>query len=147
MTLIDGHIWLELMRIALLGECNPSFEPHVATDAAIRHAATRRSLHVEFDWVSTADISTSLIEEFQAVWKVRSSMSEHHNHLGQLIGRSMPDWVKRPRPPRSPMTGHYCRVEPLDPDAHAERLYQAYTESINSATSGFAQRLIGRSMN
>ena len=55
-------------------------------------------------------------------------MSEHHNHLGQLIGRSMPDWAERPRPPRSPMTGNYCRVEPLDPDAHAKRLYQAYTD-------------------
>lgn len=56
------------MRIALIGEYDPSFEPHILTAAAIGHAARKLDLHVEFDWVSTADVSERLFESFQAVW-------------------------------------------------------------------------------
>lgn len=47
------------------------------------------------------------------------------NHLGQPIGRPLPDW-KPPEPPaRAPMEGRYCRLEPLDPRRHAPSLHLA----------------------
>lgn len=50
---------------------------------------------------------------------------EHKNPLGQPIGRPLPDWTPRPPPPREPLIGRTCRVEPLDPDRHAADLHEA----------------------
>jgi RimJ/RimL family protein N-acetyltransferase len=47
------------------------------------------------------------------------------NELGQPIGAPLPDWRGVERPPRTAMTGRYCRVEPIDPARHAGDLYQA----------------------
>src|SRR4051794_35388190 len=47
------------------------------------------------------------------------------NHLGQPIGFSVPEWTPPPQPPREAMVGRYCRVEPLDPERHAEELFAA----------------------
>jgi RimJ/RimL family protein N-acetyltransferase len=52
-------------------------------------------------------------------------MVEHVNHLGQPIGFPVPNWTPRPRPPREPMVGRYCRVEPINPDRHAAELHEA----------------------
>jgi len=52
-------------------------------------------------------------------------MTEHTNALGQPIGRPVPGWTARPRPPRTPMVGRYCRVEPLDLARHAAELHAA----------------------
>jgi RimJ/RimL family protein N-acetyltransferase len=48
------------------------------------------------------------------------------NSLGQPIGFPLPDWRPPPHPPRAPMAGRYCRVEPLDPARHAADLFAAY---------------------
>src|SRR5690606_9768936 len=50
------------------------------------------------------------------------------NGLGQPIGFPVPDWSARPRPPRMPMQGRYCRLEPLDPARHADELYDANSD-------------------
>jgi RimJ/RimL family protein N-acetyltransferase len=55
-------------------------------------------------------------------------MGEHLNNLGQPIGFPIERRHERPRPPRSAMTGNYCKVEPLNPDVHATDLYQAYAK-------------------
>ncbi len=47
------------------------------------------------------------------------------NEFGQPVGEPVPNWTERPRPPRTPMSGTYCRVEPLDV-AHAADLHAAY---------------------
>ena len=52
-------------------------------------------------------------------------MAEHINGLGQQIGFPLPHWMARPRPPRSPMEGRFCRVEPIDPARHAADLHAA----------------------
>ena len=41
------------------------------------------------------------------------------------LGAPVPDWRPPPAPPRAPLEGRYARVEPLDPDAHAESLFAA----------------------
>ncbi len=50
------------------------------------------------------------------------------NHLGQPIGFAVPDWVPAKLPPRTVMTGRWCRVEPLDVARHGAELFAAYAE-------------------
>jgi RimJ/RimL family protein N-acetyltransferase len=49
------------------------------------------------------------------------------NHLDQPIGFPLPGWSPRQRPPRTPMEGRFCRIEPLDP-RHATGLFAANAE-------------------
>ncbi|MBN8639177.1 MAG: GNAT family N-acetyltransferase, partial [Anaerolineae bacterium] len=49
------------------------------------------------------------------------------NHLGQPISFAVPDWTPPPVPPREPLIGRYCRVEPLEIERHADDLYAAYS--------------------
>lgn len=43
------------------------------------------------------------------------------------LGRPVPDWKPADLPPRTPMPGRFCRVEPLEPHHHAAPLYAANT--------------------
>jgi RimJ/RimL family protein N-acetyltransferase len=52
-------------------------------------------------------------------------MAEYRNDLGQPIGFPLPRWTARPHPPRSPMEGRFCRVEPIDPACHTDDLFAA----------------------
>ena len=52
-------------------------------------------------------------------------MSEECNRLGQPIGPVVLGWSKRPSPPRTPMTGRFCRLELLDVERHATDLWAA----------------------
>lgn len=52
-------------------------------------------------------------------------MSNFTNHLGQPVGFPLPDWRPCRPPPRTPMRGRYCIVEPLDPEHHAADLHEA----------------------
>ena len=52
--------------------------------------------------------------------------SEYTNHLGQPVGEPLPNWTARQRPPRTPMVGRLCRLEPLEASRHAEALYEAH---------------------
>lgn len=53
-------------------------------------------------------------------------MSPRLNPYGQPIGPDLPGWTPRPRPARAPMEGRACRLEPLDPEAHADDLFAAF---------------------
>ena len=54
--------------IALLGEYNPSFKPHLATNAAIEHSALESGADVGATWVSTEEIDGCLFEPFSGIW-------------------------------------------------------------------------------
>ena len=41
------------------------------------------------------------------------------------VGSFLPGWTARAAPPRTPMVGRFCRVEPLDPARHAGDLFAA----------------------
>ena len=43
----------------------------------------------------------------------------------QATGTPLPHWIVRPRPPRAPMYGRFCRVELLEPARHADDLFTA----------------------
>jgi len=53
------------------------------------------------------------------------------NEHEQTIGPEVAGWTTRPLPPRTPMVGRYCRVEPLDVDRHAADLHEANLEDAN----------------
>jgi RimJ/RimL family protein N-acetyltransferase len=52
-------------------------------------------------------------------------MSEERNRFGQPVGPLVLGWSGCPAPPRTPMTGRFCRLEGLDPDRHAADLWAA----------------------
>ncbi|MDH4160637.1 MAG: GNAT family N-acetyltransferase [Actinomycetota bacterium] len=52
-------------------------------------------------------------------------MSDHRNHLGQPLGVPVPGWTGAAEPSTAPMVGRYCRVVRLDPETHAEQLFEA----------------------
>jgi RimJ/RimL family protein N-acetyltransferase len=54
---------------------------------------------------------------------------QNTNEWGQPIGAPLPGWSPRPLPPRTPLEGRYCRIEPLDPDRHTEDLFAAFAKS------------------
>jgi RimJ/RimL family protein N-acetyltransferase len=53
------------------------------------------------------------------------------NDLGQSVGFPLPGWSPPPAPPREPMEGRYCRLEPLNPDRHAEALFEANAADVD----------------
>jgi RimJ/RimL family protein N-acetyltransferase len=61
-------------------------------------------------------------------------VSAHCNQLGQPIGQPLPDWQPPPFPSRVPLEGHYCRLEPLDPDRHAAALFTAQSADVDGRT-------------
>jgi RimJ/RimL family protein N-acetyltransferase len=54
-----------------------------------------------------------------------TDMEPTRNDLGQPIGFPLPGWSPPPAPPREPMPGRYCRLEPLQLDRHAEAMFEA----------------------
>lgn len=56
------------MKLAIIAEYDPDFEPHVQTDAAIAHSASALGLDVQSEWISTADVSITSLSEFDGIW-------------------------------------------------------------------------------
>ncbi|OED37606.1 GNAT family N-acetyltransferase [Chromatiales bacterium (ex Bugula neritina AB1)] len=52
--------------------------------------------------------------------------SQQQNALGQPIGFSLDQWKAPPFPPATAMHGRFCRVVPLDVEAHAGDLFDAF---------------------
>lgn len=48
------------------------------------------------------------------------------NELGQPIGRAVPEWSTASFPPHITMEGRFCRLDPLDEEAHTGDLYDAF---------------------
>ncbi|MES1023574.1 CTP synthase [Gloeocapsa sp. BRSZ] len=57
-----------LRKIALLGEYTPTFQPHIATNAAINHSSDKLGISVEGVWVSTDDINDSIFNTYAGIW-------------------------------------------------------------------------------
>ena len=54
--------------IALLGEYDSTFKPHVATAIAIRHSSALLRIAIKGEWVSTQDIDESLFSRYSGLW-------------------------------------------------------------------------------
>ena len=53
--------------------------------------------------------------------------SPGENAHGQPIGTPVPGWTPRTQPPRTAMTGVRCTIVPLDPAAHTDDLWDAFS--------------------
>lgn len=51
------------------------------------------------------------------------------NAYEQPIGTPLAGWTARPLPPHTPLTGRYCRLEPLDTARHADALFEAFSQA------------------
>jgi RimJ/RimL family protein N-acetyltransferase len=58
-------------------------------------------------------------------------MDYDSNELGQPVGKPLPTWSARPRPPRTAIAGRFCTIEPLDPVRHAAQLFAAYSDDAD----------------
>jgi RimJ/RimL family protein N-acetyltransferase len=61
-------------------------------------------------------------------------MESRRNRLGQCIGFPLPDWKPPPLPPREPMQGEFCQLEPLDLHRHAAALFEADAADADGRT-------------
>lgn len=57
-------------------------------------------------------------------------MQNDSNHLGQALGAPVPGWHAREIPSREAMQGRFCRLEALQPEAHAKALFAANAMDI-----------------
>ncbi len=55
-------------------------------------------------------------------------MSDFHNDLGQPIGFPVEDWQRREHPRGAKMQGRFCRLEPIDIEAHSADLFNAFRQ-------------------
>ncbi|GMF25734.1 unnamed protein product [Phytophthora lilii] len=55
------------------------------------------------------------------------------NEFGQPVGFSMEKWTPPPFPPHVPLTGQYCRLEPLKASHHAQEVWNAQSEDVDGA--------------
>jgi RimJ/RimL family protein N-acetyltransferase len=56
-------------------------------------------------------------------------MTIRHNQYGQPVGPAVQSWSARQRPPKTNMTGRYCRLEPVSTARHEAELFAAYMEA------------------
>lgn len=78
---------LTAVRIGIIGDYNPDFRPHHATNAAITHAADKLQLQVIIDWLPTAEITDASIgqlREYNALWCAPGS--PYRSMAGALLG-------------------------------------------------------------
>lgn len=54
--------------------------------------------------------------------------SQLTNELGQPIGPPLPDWSPPPFPALETFDGNHCRLDPLDPEQHAEALFDSFAQ-------------------
>jgi RimJ/RimL family protein N-acetyltransferase len=53
------------------------------------------------------------------------------NSLGQPIGQALPEFRAPAPPPRTPLHGRSCTLVPLDPSAHGEALFHAFSADLD----------------
>lgn len=57
-----------MARILLIGEYSAESLPHLATEAAIRHATASLQLSPTVHWISTADVTPDLVRKATGLW-------------------------------------------------------------------------------
>jgi RimJ/RimL family protein N-acetyltransferase len=61
-------------------------------------------------------------------------MNNRVNSLGQPVGYQVPHWKAVNPPPKAPIAGRYCRIEPIDVDRHAADLFEAISDDADGRT-------------
>src|SRR5271169_4638172 len=78
----------ESVRIGILGDFNPEFRSHHATNEALQHAAAKLNQRVESEWIPTASVleanGQKRLESFDGIWA--SPGSPYKSFDGMLRG-------------------------------------------------------------
>src|SRR6202158_3443347 len=78
----------ESVRIGILGDFNPEFRSHHATNHALQHAAAKLNYKIESQWIPTASTletnAEKLLESFDGLWA--SPGSPYKSFDGMLKG-------------------------------------------------------------
>lgn len=64
------------LRIAIVGEFDPGFRPHVATNAALAHAGAALGVAVEVTWVPTTGLDgagIARLKDYDGLWSAPGS--------------------------------------------------------------------------
>lgn len=76
------------LRVAIIGDFNPDFHTHHATNDSLQHAARRLDLNVASEWVPTPSFGEAdpaeVLSGFDAVWI--SPGSPYRSFAGALRG-------------------------------------------------------------
>ncbi len=74
--------------IAIVGDFNPDFHSHQATNEAIGHAAAQRDFSVNFEWVPTTSVQRGdalhRLSRYDGIWA--SPGSPYQSQDGMLAG-------------------------------------------------------------
>lgn len=77
-----------MIKVGILGDFNPDYRSHHATDASLRHAAKALGTEVEASWVPTLSLLEpgfeATLEEFDGLWA--SAGSPYKSMNGMLAG-------------------------------------------------------------
>jgi CTP synthase (UTP-ammonia lyase) len=57
-----------MVKLAIIGDFNPTKPTHLATNEAIEHASKSLSVKVAYEWVETSQVDEDLLEMFQGLW-------------------------------------------------------------------------------
>ncbi len=57
-----------MKTIAIIAEYTETYEPHVATNRAIEHSRDALGFDISYQWISTADITDDLFQQYDALW-------------------------------------------------------------------------------
>jgi len=67
----------DAVRIGILGDFNPEFRSHHATNEALQHASAKLNLPVESGWISTPSVlepnAQKMLESFDGIWAAPGS--------------------------------------------------------------------------
>jgi CTP synthase (UTP-ammonia lyase) len=78
----------DAVRIGILGDFNPEFRSHHATNDALQHAAAKLKLKLESQWIPTPSVlepnSHRMLEGFDGLWA--SPGSPYKSFEGMLKG-------------------------------------------------------------
>lgn len=73
------------MKLAVIAEYDPEFEPHVQTDAAIAHSASMLKMDIRSEWLSTSDDRLTDLTAFDAIWFAPGSPYRNFNRTIEAI--------------------------------------------------------------
>ena len=79
---------IRIARIGILGDFNPEYRSHHATNASLRHAATALGCEIDATWVPTPSLldadSAEMLASFDGLWA--SPGSPYQSMDGMLAG-------------------------------------------------------------
>lgn len=57
-----------MLKIAIIGEFSPDYEPHIATNSAIGHALKKMGVDIGHEWVASNAVTSETFTDYQGFW-------------------------------------------------------------------------------